>query len=188
MSVVVHLHRQLTGSVRQLDGRGAGPRVADDVGQRLLHDPERCQIDARRERPTLAVHFQRDPDAGRGGAGHEVVKAVQARRRRPGRLLAGAAQHAEHRADLAQGVGARLVDRRQRDPRLLGLLVHQMQGDAGLDVDQRDVVRQHVVELLGDAQPLLVGLAAGLELASALDLREALPAIAHPFGAGQRDE
>ena len=101
MSVVVHLHGQLIGAVGQLDVRGAGPGVADDVGQRLLHDPERCQIDARRERPALAVHLERDPDASRGGAGHEVVKPVQARRRRPGCLLAGAAQDAEHRADLA---------------------------------------------------------------------------------------
>ena len=130
------------------------------------------------------MHLKRDPDAGRGGAGDEVVEAVQARRRRPGRLLAGAAQHAEHRADLAQRVGARLVDRRQCDPRLLGLLVHQVQGDAGLDVDQRDVVRQHIVELLGDAQPLLVGLTAGLELARLPGLCEALSAAAHRFRAG----
>ena len=136
----------------------------------------------------IAVHLERDAYAGRGGAGDEVAEAVQARRRPPRRVLAGAAQHTEHRADLAQRVGARLVDRRQRDPRLAGLLVHQLQGDAGLDVDQRNVVRQHVVQLAGDAQPLLVGLAAGLELARPLGLREALLAAADPLDAGQRHE
>ena len=60
------------------------PGVADDVRQCLLHDPERCQIDARRERPPLAVHLERDLDAGRGRARDEVVEAVQARRRRRG--------------------------------------------------------------------------------------------------------
>ncbi|HEY6778810.1 MAG TPA: hypothetical protein VI122_20075, partial [Thermoleophilaceae bacterium] len=32
-----------------------------------------------------------------------------------------------------------------------------MKGDAGLDVDQRHVVRKHVVQLTGDPQPLLPG-------------------------------
>ena len=61
------------------DGSDAG--VADDVRQRLLHDPKRCQIDACRERPALAAHLKRDPDAGPGGAGYEAVEAVQVRQR-----------------------------------------------------------------------------------------------------------
>ena len=42
--------------------------------------------------------------------------------------------------------------------RLLGLAVDEVQGDAGLHVDQRHVVRDDVVQLAGDPQPLLVGL------------------------------
>jgi hypothetical protein len=35
------------------------------------------------------------------------------------------------------------------------MLIEEMQGDAGLDVDQRDVVSEHVVELPRDAKTLL---------------------------------
>ena len=45
---------------------------------------------------------------------------------------------------------------------LARLLVHQVQGHPGLDVDQGDVVGEHVVQLAGDAHALLAGPPPGL--------------------------
>ena len=52
----------------------------------------------------------------------------------------------------------------QRLPGLLGLPVQQRSGDAGLHVDHRDVVRQHVMQFPGDAQPFVADPAARLLL------------------------
>ena len=59
----------------------------------------------------------------------------------------------ERLAELAQGVAARGLDVGERHPRLLRLVVDEVQGHRRLDVDQRDVVGQHVVEVLGDREP-----------------------------------
>ncbi len=43
------------------------------------------------------------------------------------------------------------------DLRLFRVGVHQVQPDAGLDVDEGDVVADHVVQVAGDAQAFLAG-------------------------------
>jgi len=45
----------------------------------------------------------------------------------------------------------------------IGLGIHEVETDAGLDVDERDVVADHVVEIAGHLEALLAGLAAGVE-------------------------
>jgi len=76
--------------------------------------------------------------------------------------------------NLPQRLGARRLDRRQRLAGLFGLAVHQMQPDPGLDVDQRDVVRDDVVQLAGDPQPLVGRVAQQLLLAGTAGLHDAL--------------
>jgi hypothetical protein len=76
---------------------------------------------------------------------------------RPGRGLVALTEHVEHRPQLAQGVVGGLLDGRKGAAGLARLLVHQVQGHAGLDVDQGDVVGEHVVQLAGDAHALLAG-------------------------------
>jgi hypothetical protein len=58
---------------------------------------------------------------------------------------------------------------------LVGTSVHDMGGDARLHIDQGDVVRDDVVEVTGDPQPLLGDPAAGLLLAGALGALGPLP-------------
>ena len=50
------------------------------------------------------------------------------------------AQHIQHRTQLTQCFLARLSDHGERNSRLFWLLVHQVEGDASLHTDQRDVV------------------------------------------------
>src|SRR5438876_6951776 len=59
--------------------------------------------------------------------------------------LVDAAQNMQDAAQLAQRVPARLLDGHQGFVRLLGSLCHHMRGDAGLDIDRGDAVRNHVV-------------------------------------------
>ena len=111
----------------------------------------------------LQVDLRGDRQPGVRG---QLVEPVQAERRLPGRRLLLGAQHAEHRADLAQRLGARRLDRGQRLAGLLRPVVHQVQPHPGLHVDQRQVVAEHVVQLAGDPQPFLGRLPALLLLAA----------------------
>ena len=62
----------------------------------------------------------------------------------------------------------------------------QVQGDAGLHVDQRDVVGQHVVQLLGQHQPLLADASTLLVLGHPLPLGGLRPADADELGDRQQ--
>ena len=63
-----------------------------------------------------------------------------------------------------------------------GLLVDQVQGDTRLHVDQRDVVRQHVVQLLRKEQPLVADATSLVVLCSTLPFGELSAANPHQFG------
>ena len=145
--------------------RRAGAGVADDVGERLLHDAEGGQVDAggargRASPVTSSVARRARP---RARASTSASRSRRPGGRAPGRgPVVAAPQHVEHRAQLAERLLAGVLDGGERRAGLLGLLVQQVQGDAGLHVDERDVVGEHVVQLAGDAQPLLAGPAARL--------------------------
>ena len=131
--------------------------VAGDVGQRLLHDAVGGQLDRRgqggsgvRRRPSASTSSPPAPHAvdQRVEIGQCRAPAPAAPRRR------GAARRARCAARAApRGWPSLMLV--SAGSRLLGLLVDQVQGDAGLHVDQRDVVGEHVVQLLGQQQPLL---------------------------------
>ena len=92
--------------------RAAG--VLDDVGQRLLEDPERRQVDALGERARVALDGELDPQAGRARALQQVVEVGQPRLRRAlGRLVLVGSQQLERAVHL----GHRLAAERRRCPR-----------------------------------------------------------------------
>ena len=74
------------------------------------------------------------------------------RRARVGAALG--AQHPEHGAHLVERGLAGLLDAREGIRGLVGLLLHEVQPDAGLHVDLAERVREHVVQLARDAHPL----------------------------------
>ena len=65
----------------------------------------------------------------------------------------------------ARPVSQMRLDRREGLRRLAGALLEDVQPDAGLHADRRHRVSDHVVQLAGDAQPLLGDQAAGPLLA-----------------------
>ncbi|MCO5614894.1 hypothetical protein L7F22_069179 [Adiantum nelumboides] len=185
-TVVVDGQVQRVVAEPQGDHRATGPGVPTRVGQRLLHDPVRRQVDPGRQRPRgpLGAAAHRQP---RGA--HLVeqrVEPVQAGGGRTRGLLVDPTQHAEGGAHLAQQVAAGPLDLGERGAGLLRVVVHQVERDPGLHVDQGDVVAEHVVQLLGDPQPLGVGAAPTLGLGGPPGLRRAL-APDPPEGAA-RDE
>jgi hypothetical protein len=180
-TVVFDLHDHRTGPVLDHDGGGCVAAVARHVGQRLLHDPVGSQVDARRERSRLPDDLGPHGQARGPGPGHEVVDVGEARGGSEGRPVVAVAEHVEHRAQLLQLLLARLLDGGQRRPGLLGMLVEEMEGDVGLDVDEGDVVGEHVVELPGDAQPLLArSLGAGPPPRGCAELRRPAPGGCEP--------
>ena len=71
------------------------------------------------------------------------------------------AQQVEHDPQLLLGGSPDLLDRLERTGRLLGPPRHEPPSNPGLDGDDRQSVRDDVVQLLGDAHPLLADLLAG---------------------------
>ena len=145
----------------------AGPGVAHHVGERLLDHPVAGQVDGGRQRPRRPLQGHLDLHPGPGRLGDQGVQLGQAGRRGqrgPAAVAVALAQHPEHGVQLAQGLVAGLADRGQGVGRLVGPALQQVGGDPGLDADHPDGVGDHVVQLPGDPQPLLVDPAAGLLL------------------------
>jgi hypothetical protein len=146
---------------------GAGAMLVR-VGQRLLRDPVRRQVGHHRQLPRLAELTELHRKTGRRETGQQVGQPGEAGRRLGVVRLVRAAQHAHHRLNLGEHAVRRLPDVVQGGRHLIGPAVEDVGGRAGLHVDHRDVVRHHVVQLAGDAQPLLGDPAAGLLLAAVL--------------------
>jgi hypothetical protein len=137
--------------------------VADHVGERLLHDPVGGQVHRRRQLGGRAVDHHPDRRPAPCHPGDQLVELRQARHGRLRPLSAGGlAQHADGRPQLLHRARAGLPDRRQRLAGLLRPAVQDVQRHPRPEVDHRDAVRHHVVQLPGDPQPLVVGAAARL--------------------------
>ena len=93
---------------------------------------------------------------------HELLEVEEARcgreRGGPGVLLA---QQSEHHPQLVLGGPPDHLDRFERGARLLRALCHQAPAHPGLDGDHREGVGDDVVQLAGDAHPLLADLQPG---------------------------
>jgi hypothetical protein len=69
-----------------------------------------------------------------------------------------------------------------------GLLVHEVERYAGLHIDERDVVGEHVVQLACDPHPLFARTASGLLLSRSCGFSGARSAHTSDFADGQQDE
>jgi hypothetical protein len=155
--------------------------MPSSVRQRLLHDPVGGLVDAGRQLPPRAHDLELDRQARGPVLREQVLEAGEPGHRRARRAFVYAAQDAERGAHLAQQLAARPLDRGERRPRLLGVIVHQVQRNAGLHVDQADVMAERVVQVASDAQPLIAAAPALGLLLRQPRLREPLPAGAPPF-------
>ena len=172
MPVVGHLDADLARRPRDgHDGGGAG-RVLDDVGQGFLCDSVPAEVDARWDagRP-CAVDDDPGPDAGRrrlGCQGRDLVEA--GRRCQVGEALVVASEHGQHPAHLGEGVPAAGLDGAESLGRDVRLRAQPVEPDARLNGDEADGVRDDVVQLASDPQPLGVDRVLGQGEALALQL------------------
>ena len=158
------------------------PGVAGDVGERLLHDAVGGQLDGGRAAAAGAVGLLERGRRGRWRARRRPASSRSARRGR-GRTRARPSPRRSRSSAVRsslEGVVAGLLDGGQRRAGLLGLLVEQVQRHAGLHVDQRDVVGQHVVQLLGQREALLAHPAPLRSSAAARPARRPGPAARGP--------
>ena len=187
-AVVVNVDHQGVLPVDDADDGVRAARVPGAVGQRLLDDPVGSQVDVRRQRDPLAAFLDPDGQPGGGRGVGQVAQPGQARGRCPGSPLVHRAQHAQYRAQLDQGLPADLVDGGQGGAGPVRLAVHQVQRGVGLDVDDRDVVRHHVVQVPRDPHPFLAGPAAQLLLTALLERSRPLAPGPDDLGDGQQEQ
>ena len=153
------LDRQLPVLLADQDLALARAGVADHVGDRLLDDAERRQVDVRRERLPAAAPVHVDLHARVQGHGGQLLDVGQAGRRaqrrlpRPGFRL-GAPQPGHHPPQSGQRLPAGGLDGGQGVARLGGTGVEDPAARACLDRDDADAVRHDVVQFAGDPQPL----------------------------------
>jgi hypothetical protein len=155
LAVVADGQLQGIGQVRHPHLEPRCTRVLEGVGDRLLHDPVGGEIERCRQRPL-----------GSGGLqGHLKPRIVRGFEQRIDLLQSGLRaqlwlpgllpEHAEQAVELRERLPGADLDRLQR---LLGFPVHVpgYARRAGLDGHEADVVRDHVVQLARDAQPLVL--------------------------------
>jgi hypothetical protein len=172
--------------------------VLEGVGQRLLHDAVSGEFYSGRERPGLALDVQLYRQSGLAHLPDQLVEVVEARLGRKGKVRVRVAQHTEQAAHLYERLAPGRLDRAQyllAVSRLFGL--REALGRLRLYHHHAHAVGHHVVQLAGDARPLLCNSGPCLFHALALEYRGALQellglvsAAAHPPAEGPhaRDE
>ena len=125
--------------------------MADHVRDRFLQDPVCGAAHGARQRRRRRGCFQRDVESGVARLGGELVDLSQAGLRHA--AVAVVTEYPEDGAHLPQRPGTGLLDGLQRFACLFRSLVEHVRGDPGLDVDDRDGVRDRVVDLARDAEP-----------------------------------
>jgi hypothetical protein len=148
--------------------------VADDVGERLLHDAVRRQRHAVRHGCQVALGAHVDRDAGGGDLGDEPVHVRQPRGRseqRPGVL--GVPQHHDQPAELGQRVPAGGFDDLEGPLRRCRVAARGEPPGARVHSDDAHAVRHDVVQLARDPHPLRGDGEAGELVTRLLELRRA---------------
>ena len=102
------------GGPAQDDPRAPAAAVLERVGQALLHEAERGQVDTGRQRPGEPLDAQLDVEPRVARAGDERAEAIERGLRGVLGVLAVGAQDAEQPAHLGQRLAARGLDRPQR--------------------------------------------------------------------------
>ncbi len=172
-------------------------RVLAHVRERLLHDPVRRQLDARRDRSRqIAV----DHVVGGEGrvTGHELGDRGQRRlgdELRPTVVDGVVAQDAENAPHLVHRLPAGQLDHFERSLGLLRIRRQLAPRRAGLDHHHAHRVRDHIVELSGNARSFLGHALAGEELLLPLgplrplgQVLDAVAAAAHIVTDGERGD
>ena len=152
-STTVDLDR--VGREAHVDARDRRPGMLEHVRQRLLDDPVAADVDSGRDavRDALDWSSTGSPDAriSSASAGSRSSDGL----RRPRLLLVVVPQHPEQPAHLAERLLARALDRVERRARRLGIGTEHLAPATRLDDDDRDRVRDDVVELASDPRALL---------------------------------
>ena len=157
-AVVDDLDLERVGAVAQRAPRRArSPGVLERVRERLLHDPVGGQVDARRQRPRLALDAQLDRQPGAAHLREQRVELVErpaaARARAPRRP---SRSRPTRRRISTSACAAGLLRRRgaPRRARRVALRAPRSAAPAWTTITL-DGVRDHVVQLAGDPRPLL---------------------------------
>ncbi len=196
-AVVAHLDPQLLGRVAEGHLGGARVRVLERVGQPLLDDAVRGEVDRARERERLALDVEPDGQAGSADLVRERLEPVEPGLRRELDLVPVLAHGLEEAAHLDERGAAGLLDALERLAVLIELGGKLVPYRSGLEDHDADRVGDDVVQLARDPGALLghrdprrgVALALGLERAVLGGLGH-LRALAHgdPREPAEREE
>jgi hypothetical protein len=131
--------------------------VLDDVGQRLLDDPEGGKVDPGRHGRPRPVDPNVDLHTGTPHVVHQRGKVVEAGGRAEGARLGAVAgpEHAEEATHLAQGGAGGGLDGLQGPLGGGGIPGGHHPPRAGMHRHHAHAVGHHVVQLSGDPQPFL---------------------------------
>ena len=129
--------------------------MLERVGERLLHDAVRGEVDARRQLARRARDTKLDGETGRANVPNERVELCKGRLRRHRDLLVLGAEHAEQPPHLVERLRGGSLDRVDGRAGVVGLGLEAVPRPSGLEDDDADRVRDDVVQLAGDARALL---------------------------------
>ena len=124
------------------------------IGQRLLDDPIRDLPCGARHRGQIALGPQPDVQTHGSERAHDLIKPAQIGLRGGGRVVVIGAQHLQESADLAQDGARRMADGGERLLCLVRTGVDRGGGDPRLEADDRDLVRDRVVQVASDPESL----------------------------------
>ena len=130
------------------------------VGQRLLHDAVEGQPGRGGHGAEVAVHAQIDRQSRAPEVLHQgryIACAGKGLRRHLAVAVAPRAQQADSAADVGQALAPQPLGLGQRDDRFVGIVLHRQPGGGDVEHGDGEGVGDDVVDLTGDALPLLVG-------------------------------
>ena len=147
-AVVRDLELEVIGSVTKKDSGARRTGVPEGIGQRLLHDPVRGEVDARREFPRLHLRRRLRPAARPlCTCSTSLSSSFRLGCGASGRHLVASAEHAEQATHLVERLVAGPFDGRTRHGRQRGRILEHAPAATCLEDHDADRVRDHVVEL-----------------------------------------
>ena len=165
MSVVADLELQRVAVVDP-NAHVLGGAMLEAVRQSFLNDPERGELDGRRQRPQRALDLQRDVKTGRANTVDQPVELVEARL---WLVFGGFLENPEHAAKVSECGARGGVDRTDRFPCARGIELERVVGRACLDDDHTERMGDDVVQLAGDPCLLFGGCAPRLAFSLSLE-------------------
>ena len=155
VAVVPHLDPQLVRPVADDHVRVAGVRVLQRVGQALLDDPIRREVDPARKRERLTVDVQLDGQPGAADLVEQRVEAVKPGLRHKLRFLTVASHRGQKASHLGQRHAPGALHALERIAVLVERLGQLVPDGADLEHHHADGVGDDVVELARDPRALL---------------------------------